>query len=117
MIDNEELFKKTIACQTLNNSNKLNKYHKIQKRFQESYYLRNIVGNLEFYREELNVLPNSLSGDKLIYQEIQEIVRTFEKAKVKNNYSNYVNNKSSADDENPLIFHKYISNFNSNLSI
>lgn len=100
MIDNKELFKETISCQTFNKSNKLDKYHKIQKRFQESYYLRNIVGNLEFYREQLKVLPNSLPKDKSIYQPIQEIVQTFERAKVKNDYSNYVNNKSSAEDEN-----------------
>lgn len=82
MIDNEELFKETIACHMLNSPNKLNEYHKKQKRYRESYYLRNIVGNLKFYRQQMKVLPNSLSNDKLIYQHIQEIVQTFEKAKV-----------------------------------
>jgi len=82
MIENEP-FIDSDACAKLNSSLKLNKIHKAHtERFQEAYYLRYIVQNVKFYRKQLNVLPKYNKNDKLVHEQIQEVVHTFESAKV-----------------------------------
>jgi len=82
MIENEPLIDSD-ACAKLNSSMKLNKMYKAHtERFQEAYYLRDIVQNVRLYRKQLNVLPKYNKNDKLVYEQIQEVVHTFETAKV-----------------------------------
>lgn len=79
-----ELFIDSDACKKLNSSIKLNKIHKARtERTQEAYYLRNLVQNVRFYREQLNVLPKYNKNDKLVYEQIKDVVHTFEAAKVR----------------------------------
>lgn len=82
MIENEP-FIDSDACEKLNSSIKLNKIHKAYtERTQEAYYLRDIVKNVRFYRKQLKVLPKYNKNDKLVYEQIQKVVHTFETAKV-----------------------------------
>jgi len=82
MIENEP-FIDSNACAKLNSSIKLNKIHKAHtKRFQEAYYLRDIVQNVRFYRKQLNFIPKYNKNDKLVHEQIKEVVHTFETAKV-----------------------------------
>lgn len=53
-----------------------------KKRLEEAYYLRNISTNLDFYRKQLNDVPQKNGSSKLIREQIQKVVHTFEKAKV-----------------------------------
>jgi len=79
----KELFIDSDACEKLNNSIKIDKVHKsYTKRIQEAYYLRDIVQNVRFYKKQLNVLPKYNKNDKLVYEQIQKVVNTFETAKV-----------------------------------
>ncbi|XP_022180767.1 tetratricopeptide repeat protein 25-like [Myzus persicae] len=81
MIENEP-FIDSDACEKLNSSIKLNKIHKAYtERTQEAYYLRDIVKNVRFYRKQLKVLPKYNKNDKLVYEQIQKVVHTFETAK------------------------------------
>lgn len=82
MIENGKFFDSD-ACEKLNNSKKLNNIHKSHtEQTQEAYYLRNIVQNVRFYRKQLDVLPKHNKNDKLVYEQIQNVVHTFETAKV-----------------------------------
>lgn len=82
MIENEP-FIDSDACAKLNSSIKLNKIHKAHtEQSQEAYYLRDIVQNVRSYRKQLNVLPKYNKNDKLVYEQIREVVHTFETAKV-----------------------------------
>lgn len=58
-------------------------YQAQNKRSEEAYYLRNIIENVNYYRKQLNVLPKFHRNDKLIYENIQKVIQTFEEAKVK----------------------------------
>jgi len=79
----KEPFIDSDACEKLNTSIKVNKIHQVYtERVQEAYYLRDIVHNVRFYRKQLNVLPKYNKNDKLVYEQIQKVVHTFETAKV-----------------------------------
>lgn len=82
MIENGKFFDSD-ACEKLNNPKKLNNIHTTHtEKTQEGYYLRNIVQNVRFYRKQLDVLPKHNKNDKLVYEQIQNVVHTFETAKV-----------------------------------
>jgi len=82
MMENKQ-FINPDACEKLDSSIKLNKIQKSHnERSQEAYYLRNVVQNVRFYRKLLNVLPKHNNHDKLVYEQIQKVVHTFETAKV-----------------------------------
>jgi len=79
----KELFIGSDACEKLNSPIKMNKIHKAYtERVQEAYYLRDIVQNVRFYKKQLNILPKYNKNDKLVYEQIQKVVHTFETAKV-----------------------------------
>lgn len=79
----KELFMDSDACKKINSSINMNKIHKVYtKRVQEAYYLRDIVQIVRFYKKQLNILPKYNKNDKLVYEQIQKVVHTFETAKV-----------------------------------
>ncbi|XP_025195098.1 tetratricopeptide repeat protein 25-like [Melanaphis sacchari] len=81
MIENEQ-FIELNAREQLNNPKNFNKIHKTHiEKIQEAYYLQNIVQNVRFYRKQLNILPKHNKNDKLVYEQIQKILHTFETAK------------------------------------
>jgi len=82
MIENEQFFDLD-TCEKLNDPKKFNTIHKTHnEQTQEAYYLRNMVQNVRFYRKQLDVLPKYNKHDKLVYEQIQKVVHTFETAKV-----------------------------------
>ncbi|XP_060851648.1 outer dynein arm-docking complex subunit 4-like [Rhopalosiphum padi] len=81
MIENEQFFDLD-TCEKLNDPKKFNTIHKTHnEQTQEAYYLRNMVQNVRFYRKQLDVLPKYNKHDKLVYEQIQKVVHTFETAK------------------------------------
>lgn len=84
MNENEQLFNPPISCDVIslksNNSKNTNKSN--NKRSQETYYHQNIIENVDFYRKQLNVLPNSNTKDKIIYERIKSIVQIYDKVQV-----------------------------------
>ncbi|VVC28413.1 Tetratricopeptide repeat,Tetratricopeptide repeat-containing domain,Tetratricopeptide-like helical [Cinara cedri] len=82
MLDDPHILNEPNQCKTCDRSIVWNKLHRAShKRMQEAYYLRNITGNLEFYRKLSKELPKSNVNDKLIVRHIREIIQTFETAK------------------------------------
>lgn len=77
MIENQQFLNNSTICPV--SSVRRNNAH--SKRY-EAYYLRHLTTDLEFYRKQLNVLPKSNKHDKAIYNQFQEIVKSFEKVKV-----------------------------------
>lgn len=84
MIENEHFFNEPKSCQKFNETVKVNKCHEDHvKQAPEVYYLRDIFANVKAYREQMKGLSKYNYDDKLFYERIQGVVRTFEKAKVK----------------------------------
>lgn len=84
IIKNEAFFNdQPFSEQFPKNPNKLNLMPvNYKKKLEEAYYLRNISTNLDFYKKQLNDVPQKSTSSKLICDQIQKVVQTFEKAKV-----------------------------------
>lgn len=86
MIENGKQFNHSTECQTSDNSTSLNKQRKTQIiQSQEAYYLRNMVNNVEFYKKQLKNLPKFNNNNKLVCEQVQNIVLIYEKLKVNKN--------------------------------
>lgn len=86
MIENGKQFNYSTKCQTSDNSTSLNKQRKTQiVQSQEAYYLRNMVNNVEFYKKQLKNLPKFNNNNKLVCEQVQNIVLIYEKLKVNKN--------------------------------
>lgn len=85
MIEKNQFFNDELTPFRMKNREiKSNKFQQAQiKRSEEAYYLRNIIENVKYYRKQLNVLPKFHKNDKLTCENIQRVILTFEKAKVK----------------------------------
>lgn len=90
MIENDEFFKEsTNVTQLFGKTSEFNKLHEAHiERVPEIHYLRySIIDNMKFYEKETNDLSKSDKHEKLISEQMRQIVHTFKKAKVKNYYN------------------------------
>lgn len=83
MIENEQSFCHPMSCDMLQKPNISDESHKSNyKRSQETFYHRNIIENVDFYKKQLNTLPKNNINDILIFEQIKTVVQTFDKVKV-----------------------------------